>query len=165
MNKYGGGTRRSSRLTFRRRLLLIRTLMRGPASRADLMARVDAELGDQGYPAGAGAALKHDLDALKNEYGCSIRFSRSTGQYTLLDAGDLALLDLADTALAALVFLNARFSADSDQPEHVQVRHLLERIVLLLPAERRAAYDEQQNTGQPNARAREVGDPCQPSDS
>ncbi len=160
MNKYGGGTRRSSRLTFRRRLLLIRTLMRGPASRSELMTRVDAELGDQGYPAGASAALKHDLDALKNEYGCAIRFNRSTGQYRLLNTGDLALLDLSDSALEALALLNARFPADSEQPEDVQVQQLLKRLFLLLPAERRTAYHEQQHT-----RAREVGETCNSPDS
>jgi hypothetical protein len=157
MSKYGGGTRRSSRLTFRRRLLLIRTLLRAPTSRADLIARVDAELGAQGYPPGADAALKHDLDALKNEFGCTIRFSRSTGQYTLLDTGDLALLDLPDTALEALALLNAHFSAPRHQPAHAQVQQLLDRVRLLLPTERRATYNEQQNTS-----ARQVGDPWNP---
>jgi hypothetical protein len=153
MNKYGGGTRRSSSLTFRRRLLLIRTLMRGPTSPTNLIGRVDAELGAQGYPAGAGAALKHDLDALKKEYGCVIRYNRGTGQYALLNAGDLALFDLPDEALAALAWLHAQFPADSDQPEHVQVQHLLDRVQLLLPDERRAAYNEQQHS-----KVREVGD-------
>ncbi|NTU85273.1 MAG: WYL domain-containing protein, partial [Chloroflexales bacterium] len=46
----GGGTKRSSWLTFRRRLLLVRSLLRGPATSVELIADIDAELGDQGYP-------------------------------------------------------------------------------------------------------------------
>lgn len=59
-------------MTFRRRLLLVRALLRGPATSADLIAKIDAELADQGYPEAAAAALRHDFDALKGEYGCSI---------------------------------------------------------------------------------------------
>jgi hypothetical protein len=74
MTQQRGGTKRSSWLTFRRRLLLVRMLLRGPASSADLIAAVQAELGDEGYPPAAAAALKHDLDSLKAEYGCQIAF-------------------------------------------------------------------------------------------
>src|SRR5690606_3287481 len=63
MTRQSGGIERSSWLTFRRRLLLVRLLLRGPASSADLIASVQAELGDEGYPPAANAALKHDLDA------------------------------------------------------------------------------------------------------
>lgn len=141
MNRHGGGTRRSSRLTFRRRLLLVRTLLRGPASREQLIASVDAELGTQGYPAGATAALKHDLDALKSEYGCTLRYHRGPGHYALLDLGELAIFDLPDEAMQALTFLDASFPASSDLPDYARVRALLARILLMLPAYRRAEYE------------------------
>jgi predicted DNA-binding transcriptional regulator YafY len=132
-----GGTKRSSWLTFRRRLLLVRLLLRGPATANDLIAAVQAELGADGYPAAAAAALKHDFDALKGEYGCQIAFRRETGQYALDDLGDLALLDLPDDCLEALAFLDASFPHGAALPEHVGVRTLLDRIRLLLPSQRR----------------------------
>jgi hypothetical protein len=64
MTRQTGGTKRSSWLTFRRRLLLVRLLLRSPASSTDLIAAVQAELGDEGYPPAASSALKHDFDAL-----------------------------------------------------------------------------------------------------
>jgi hypothetical protein len=76
-----GGTKRSSWLTFRRRLLLVRVLLRGAASTAELLAAGQAELGDEGYPPAAASALKHDLDALKAEYGCQIGYQRERGVY------------------------------------------------------------------------------------
>ena len=50
----------------RRRLLVVRLLLRGPASGAGLIAAIQAELGDEGNPPAAAAALKHDLDALED---------------------------------------------------------------------------------------------------
>ena len=64
MTQRTGGTKRSSRLTFRRRLLLVRLLLRGPLAAADLIAAIQRELGDEGYPDAAESALKHDFDAL-----------------------------------------------------------------------------------------------------
>jgi predicted DNA-binding transcriptional regulator YafY len=133
-----GGTKRSSWLTFRRRLLLVRLLLRGPASSAELQAAVQAELGEEGYPPAAAAALKHDLDALKQEYGCTISFRRATGHYALDDLGELALLDLPDECLEALTFLEASFPIGAALPEHAHIREVLERVVKLLPAPRRA---------------------------
>jgi predicted DNA-binding transcriptional regulator YafY len=132
-----GGTKRSSRLTFRRRLLLVRLLLRSPLSAAELIAAVHDELGDEGYPEAAESALKHDFDALKGEYGCQIRYQRSTQQYVLKDLGDLALLDLPDQCMEALAFLEASFPAGAALPEHSYIRDLVERVTALLPADRR----------------------------
>lgn len=137
MTQRTGGTKRSSRLTFRRRLLLVRLLLRGPLTTADLIAAVQRELGDEGYPEAAESALKHDFDALKSEYGCQIRYRRSTRQYMLEDLGDLALLDLPDPCMEALAFLEASFPAGAALPEHAYVRDLLERVTALLPTNRR----------------------------
>src|SRR5438093_897242 len=63
MTRQTGGTKRSSWLTSRRRLLLVRLLLRGPASSAALIGAVQAELGDEGYPPAAPSAPKPDFDA------------------------------------------------------------------------------------------------------
>ncbi|KPV53315.1 transcriptional regulator [Kouleothrix aurantiaca] len=138
-----GGTKRSSRLTFRRRLLLVRLLLRSPLTGAHLIEAVHQELGDEGYPEAAESALKHDFDALKGEYGCQIRYQRSTQQYVLEDLGDLALLDLPDQCMEALAFLEASFPAGAALPEHAYIRELLERVTALLPSGRRAMTAQQ----------------------
>lgn len=143
MANSSGGTKRSSWLTFRRRLLLVRTLLRGPATGPGLVSTINAELGEQGYPEAAAAALKHDLDALKGEYGCAIRYDRPTRQYVLEDLGELALLDLPDACMEALTFLDASFPAGSGLPEHAHIRALLERVQLLLPPARQAQLRRQ----------------------
>lgn len=142
MNKNPGGTKRSSWLTFRRRLLIVRMLLRGPAGSADLIAAVQAELGDEGYPPAAAAALKHDLDALKAEYGCQIVFQRERGVYVLQDLGELALLDVPHECMEALAFLDASFPAGSALPEQAHVRALLDRVLRLLPATRREQHQQ-----------------------
>ncbi len=138
MTRKSGGTKRSSWLTFRRRLLLIRLLLRSPMKTAELINNIQREMGENGYPESAPSALKHDFDALKEEFGCAIRFRRETGCYHLEDLGELALLDLPDTSLEALAFLDNTFRAGEDLPEHANIRELLERVDLLLPAHRRA---------------------------
>ncbi|NJN15038.1 MAG: WYL domain-containing protein [Oscillochloris sp.] len=140
MSRAGGGTKRSSWLTFRRRLLLVRALLRAPASSAELVALVNNELGEQGYPTAAAAALKHDFDALKGEYGCQIIYDRQNRRYRLDELGELALLDLPDEQLEALAFLEASFPDGSSLPEHANLRTLIERVVLLLPPARQAQH-------------------------
>lgn len=142
----GGGTKRSSWLTFRRRLLLVRALLRGPATGAALIAGVNGELGEQGYPEAAAAALKHDFDALKGEYGCQIGYDRQSRRYHLADMGELALLDLPDGCMEALAFLEASFPAGGGLPEHANLRELLERVVLLLPPARQAQHRRRRST-------------------
>ncbi len=138
-----GGTKRSSWLAFRRRLLLVRTLLRGPASGPDLIKIVQRELGDHGYPTAAAAALKHDLDALKGEYGCVIIFQRVMGCYVLEDLGELALLDLPSECMEALAFLDASFPIGAAMPEQSNIRALLDRVLCLLPGERQREYQQQ----------------------
>ena len=137
MTQHHGGAKRSSQLTFRRRLLLVRMLLRGPQTAADLMDAVRHELGDEGYPEAAASALKHDFDALKSEYGCQLYYVRKTQQYVLADLGDLALLDLPDQCMEALAFLEASFPRGSALPEQAYIHDLLDRITTLLPQHRR----------------------------
>lgn len=141
-----GGTKRSSWLTFRRRLLLVRLLLRGPATAAELIDAVQAELGDEGYPPAAASALKHDLDSLKSEYGCRIVYQRHEATYALVDLGDLALLDLPDECMEALAFLDASFPAGSALPEHANIRTLLDRVIVLLPMARQEQHRNRRTT-------------------
>lgn len=145
MTQQRGGTKRSSWLTFRRRLLLVRQLLRAPASGADLIAAVQAELGDEGYPPAAAAALKHDLDALKAEYGCQVAFQRDRGVYALTDLGELALLDLPADCMEALAFLDASFPAGSALPEQSNIRALLDRVLQLLPTSRQTQHQQRRS--------------------
>jgi predicted DNA-binding transcriptional regulator YafY len=142
MQNRAGGKKRSSWLTFRRRLLLVRLLLRKAATRETLIASVQAELGDHGYPLAAESALKHDFDALKAEYGCEIDYHRRSGCYVLKSLGDLALLDLPDECMEALAFLDASFPPGSDLPEYANLRAFLERILLLLPPARREQHQQ-----------------------
>ena len=133
------GNRRSSLHTFSRRLLIIRALLREPLTREQLIAVIRRELGDEAYPEQAAIALKHDLDALKREYDCTIRHQRETGCYELRDLGKLALLDLPDACLEALAFIDSSFPEGAAVPATVAIRALLKRIEQLLPDERRTA--------------------------
>jgi predicted DNA-binding transcriptional regulator YafY len=143
MTRRTGGAKRSSLLTFRRRLLLIRLLLRSSLDAGELIAAVAAELGDEGYPDAAESALKHDFDSLKSEFGCRIRFQRGIQQYVLEDLGDLALLDLPDHCMEALAFLETSFPAGAALPEHAHIRELLERVIALLPHDRREVSGRQ----------------------
>jgi predicted DNA-binding transcriptional regulator YafY len=116
--------------------------LRGPAPAAELIAAAQAELGDEGYPPAAAAALKHDFDTLKAEYGCQIVFQRERGVYALIDLGELALLDLPSECMEALAFLDASFPAGSALPEQAHLRALLDRVLRLLPAARQQQYQQ-----------------------
>jgi predicted DNA-binding transcriptional regulator YafY len=132
--RHRGGDKRSSWLTFRRRLFLARRLIRGPASAATLIAEARSVFDDEIYPPDANAALRHDLAALRLEFDCRIEYKAGTG-YSLTHPGQLALLDLPDAELEALAFLTATF-ADSPLPNNAQVSSLLGRVAGLLPANR-----------------------------
>ncbi len=140
MKNQGGGTKRSSWLIFRRRLIVVRLLMRGSLTKDAIVAAVQDEMQGEGYVGDVANAFKNDLDALKQEYGCRIVFRRSSQVYALDDLGDLALLDLPDTCMEALAFLDASFPQGAAIPEHAHIRDLLDRVKLLLPHARRNQY-------------------------
>ncbi|MCS6839384.1 MAG: WYL domain-containing protein [Roseiflexus sp.] len=133
MARRSGGIKRSSWVTFRRRLFLVRQLLRAPASAEELITRVQTELGENGYPANAAAALKHDLDSLKGEYDCRIVYRRDQGKYMIVELGELALLDPPHQSLEALALLDASYPAGSGNPVHASVRTLLDQVILMLP--------------------------------
>ncbi len=135
----GGGIRRSSKLTFQRRLWLVRRLVRGPATAQELIDDARRAFDHDIYPANATIALNHDLAEIRNLFGCTIKRVRN-GRYTLVDYGELALLDLADAELDTLSFLVTLF-ADAITPNARSVQGLLDRIIALLPAERRVVFE------------------------
>lgn len=139
----GGGAKRSSWATFKRRLLLVRLLLRGPAPKAHLVEAVQLALAHNGYPTDVDSALKKDIEALKREFGCEIGFQRKMGQYELRSLGELALLDLTNDCFEALLFLDANFPEGDVLPELVHMRTLLDQIYQLLPEGRRGALNKQ----------------------
>jgi predicted DNA-binding transcriptional regulator YafY len=130
-----GGDKRSSWLTFHRRLFLVRQLIRGPATTAELIATARQAFGEEIYPPDEGTALRRDLAKLREEFECDIKRD-STGRYTLVSPGRLALLDLPEAEVEALAFLAATF-ADGDLPNAQTVDSLLTRVAELLPTPRR----------------------------
>lgn len=143
MARLGGGAKRSSWATFKRRLLLVRLLLRGPAPKAQLVEAVQLALANNGYPTDVDSALKKDIEALKREFGCEIGFQRKHGHYELRTLGELALLDLTDDCFEALLFLDANFPEGDALPELVHMRTLLNQIYQLLPEGRRGTLNKQ----------------------
>ncbi|MEI7769217.1 MAG: WYL domain-containing protein [Chloroflexales bacterium] len=136
-----GGTKRDSWRTFHRRLFLVRRLVRGAADAATLIADTRAFFNASGdvediYPGDARAALRHDMAALRDEFECAIDLGPDR-RYALNDLGRLALLDMPDADLEALAFLISTFG-ESALPNAGRVDALLDRMVALLPADRRA---------------------------
>jgi hypothetical protein len=96
----------SSWLVIRRGLALVRRLMRGPATKAELLDGVRQHVGADAYSDTSSAAehaLKNDRAALSASLGIAIEFDRLLGQYRLESPGDTPWLDLDDDALAAIV--------------------------------------------------------------
>jgi predicted DNA-binding transcriptional regulator YafY len=131
------GDKRGSWATFRRRLILVRRLLRGPATIDELIAAAEAEQGADAYPPAAAIAVKHDLQSLRDEFGCAIGYSRAQQSYLLEELGDLALLDLPDDGIEALVSLDAAFPDDAPSGSHERIRLLINRLFALLPKARR----------------------------
>ena len=127
------GTKRSSWTTFKRRLLLVRLLLRGPTSKQRLINQVQAILRDDGYPLYADSALKNDFEALKRDFNCDIKFRRKTASYELNSPGTLILFDITDASFDALIFLEDNEEA---LPAYTNIRAFLDEVRRLLPPER-----------------------------
>jgi len=126
------GKRRSSQQTFRRRLIIFRALLKQAHTSDDLIRLVNHELDQDGYPQAASIALKHDLDALKQEYGCDIRFDRSNRTYQLNSVGEFAILELNDEHLEALKFLDTNYPEEHMLAAFVNIQSLLRKIRMIL---------------------------------
>lgn len=130
-----GGDKRSSWLTFHRRLFLVRRLVRAPATAAELIADARDYFDGEIYPPAARTALRHDLTALREAFDCVVE-PDAGGRYRIVEYGRLALLDLPDLDLEALRFLSGLFD-ESPLPNAGHVSALISRIERLLPTERR----------------------------
>jgi len=131
------GDRDSSWLVLQRGLAIVRRLMRGPATKAELLAAVRTDVGPDAYsvkPSAAERALKNDRAALKQHLGIETSFDRSMGVYQLGSLGDTPWLDLGDDELAAIGTLYNAFEGDS--PEAARVRNFLDLLVGMLPEDR-----------------------------
>jgi predicted DNA-binding transcriptional regulator YafY len=132
---HSGGTRRDSHIATQRRLDLVRRLLRGPATADTLIADLRASLGDDIYPADARAALRHDMTALRETFGCEFLFRAAEG-YTLTRMGTLTLLDLDGEELEALALLFAAID-EGALPRTQPLLRLRERLGALLPEQHR----------------------------
>jgi predicted DNA-binding transcriptional regulator YafY len=130
-----GGIRRDSRIATQRRLDLVRRLLRGPATADMLIADLRASLGDDIYPPDARAALRHDIAALRETFGCAFFFRPSEG-YFLTSLGTLTLLDLDDEELDALALLFAAID-EGAVPRTPQLVRLRNRLRALMPEKNR----------------------------
>jgi predicted DNA-binding transcriptional regulator YafY len=129
------GIKRDSRLANQRRLALIRRLLRGHAPADVLIADLRQELGDDIYPGDAHAALRHDLHALRETYGCTFYY-RALDGYFLTSLGNLTILDLEPSEREALALLFAAID-EGALPATSALQHLRHRIMALLPEPQR----------------------------
>lgn len=131
------GERESSWLVLRRGLAVVCRLLRGPATKDELLVAVRESVDPEAYSdvsSAAERALKHDRAVLKRQLGIQIRFDRRQGLYELEDMDGLPWLDLGEEDLAAIAVVYNAF--DQAGPEATRVRAFLDRIVGLLPEER-----------------------------
>jgi predicted DNA-binding transcriptional regulator YafY len=129
------GARRDSRIANQRRLDLVRRLLRGPASTETLIADLRRSLGDDIYPADARAALRHDMAALRETFGCEFVFRAGDG-YFLTSLGTLTILDLAHDELEALALLFAAID-EGALPQTQSLMRLRERVLALMSEQQR----------------------------
>lgn len=131
------GDRNASWLVLQRSLAIVRRLLRGPATKKELLEAVRLAVGTEAYSASdtaAAHALKNDRAALAAHLGIQAAFDRSLGCYRLTSLGEAPWLDLDDDMLAAIATIYTTFT--SGGPEADQVRAFLDQIAALLPPER-----------------------------
>lgn len=128
-----GGTRRDSRIANQRRLCLVRRLLRSPATAEALIADLRAALGDDIYPADARAALRHDMAALRETFGCEFFFRAGEG-FFLTNLGSLTLLDPTGDEIESLALLFAAID-EGAVPRTPAMANLKERLRALMPGE------------------------------
>lgn len=124
------------RPVFERCLALLRRLMRGPATKDELL-RIVERHADHDHSAASHSVekrLEKDRDRLRELFGVELKYSRSESSYTLLSLGT-SLIDLPSEAVRGVAFLQATF-ADESTPMQAQVSALLQALAMMLPQER-----------------------------
>jgi len=117
-------------------------LMRGEATKRDLMEIIYEDARDYGEDLKDSAAEKkfqRDIAQLRAWFICEA--PHENGFYRLNSIGR-ALIDLPEAALHTLAFLEKTFSGD-DRPMGEDVRYLLTKIKEVLPPERRKQIEKQ----------------------
>lgn len=134
--------RGSQWLSLRRGLVILKRLLRGPASPSDLIQFVYSELGGDAYGVDPRPAFKRDRENLRTHLGVDFGYDPSANEYTLHHPGQVFLLELSDEGLEGLGFLLEQFSSAHDPPQHV--RTLLDELLPRLPGDRQRRLERRQ---------------------
>jgi predicted DNA-binding transcriptional regulator YafY len=122
-------------------MLLLR-LMRGAATGAELrtLIRQHAAPHDSLTEAQIEKRFEECRHRLKESFQCTLHYERGTDSYTL-ERIERALLDLSPEAVRGFAFLQSIFRSDS-APMSEDVQALLDRLLTLLPSERRREVEQ-----------------------
>ena len=144
-----GGDKRSSWLTFRRRMFAFRRLLQKPTKSQDLIDETKAFFGDEIiYGDDPRSAVRHDIQSLRKDFNCTIEHDRQQ-QYVLRDAGEWAIFDTQEDAEVLQHLLAVH--TDATTPNGTPIRPFLQRVLHLFPKAQR----EQINRS--GAQQRELG--------
>lgn len=131
-------------MVIRRCLAMLRRLQRGPATKEELIQAVFNALDSEVYGNATGRSLdrrfERDKRKLRDVFGLELRYHRATNTYELFNAWE-PLLDLPDSALRAIAFLQETFTPEA--PGYEMVQGLLALLVGYLSPERRGDLDKQ----------------------
>lgn len=137
-------SRETPTMVIRRCLAMLRRLQRGPATKEELIQAVFDALGPEVYGNTTGRPLdkrfERDKGKLRDIFGLELHYHRSTGTYKIFNAWE-PLLDLPDSALRAIAFLQETFTPDA--PGYERVQNLLALLISYLSPERRGDLDKQ----------------------
>lgn len=127
-------------MTLKRCLVLLQRLLRGPATKGELVATVRHHLGAEAYLANPDtqriSAFEKDMRTrLWRFLKAEARFNRQTECYELVEFSGLPGFDLSDDALAALVFLESAFQPGA--PHYEKIQALRNQLHASLSEERR----------------------------
>lgn len=133
-------SRDSEWFVMRRCLALLGRLLRGPASRQELIQAVRDATDDDTYVANPEtkriSAFEQDVNRrLSGQFGAVARYNRRTSMYELETLEQLPGFDIPDDALAALAFLEDTFGPGT--PHHEQINVLYNHLHACLPEQRR----------------------------
>lgn len=123
---------------FRRCLVILQRLLRGPASSQTLIDYVLEVEGQDAYsssPSAREKAFKRDRESLRQRLGVEFNYSPTTHLYTLTDPGDFFRLDFSEADLRALALLSETFAGQVG--EHSEIQGFLDNLVMRLPSESR----------------------------
>jgi len=138
------GDRGSEWLTIRRCLVILRRLLKGPASAADLIEAVRSSIGEEAYPLSERACLsafKHDREHLRHHLEVEFYYDPSEQVYVLQDPGPYGYLDLSLASLQALRLLGETFVGGMGELSNV--KQLLDELIERLSPEARRGLESQ----------------------